>query len=504
MNLPASDIKDGDLLAAADLGSNSFHMVVARFELGEPRVIDRLRDSVRLAAGMHADGRLDEAFRARALDSLARFGQRLDGLPSANVRAVATNAVRRMHASHDFLADAGAALGHPVEIVSGREEGRLIFLGVAHGLPTSRHRRLVIDIGGGSTEFVIGEGLDPLHTASVQVGCVVSSLHFFHNGKLSAKRWRHGSDEIGVLLQQFAEDFRATGWKEAYASSGTAKAIGAVIQAMGLSDDGITAKSLTVLRKALIDCGRIDAIKLPGLHAERAPIIAGGVLVLETALNALGIERLHVSENAMREGVLWDLLGRAAGSDPRGASIDSVAARYGVDRAHSRRVENTALALFDEVAAPWGLGGEAREWLTWAARVHEIGLAIAHSQYQHHGGYILRNADLAGFSRQEQQLLGAVIESHRRKPDRKQLNALPLRHQLLARRITALLRLAVLLRRARRNESLPRLHLQADHGQLRLAVDSNWLHAHPLTEADLALERVLMENLGIELDIVTN
>lgn len=501
MNPHSSQIREGELLAAADLGSNSFHMVVARFEHGEPRVIDRLRDNVRLAAGLHSDGRLDDAYRDRALASLARFGQRLDGIPATHVRAVATNAVRRMSASHSFLADAGNALGQPVEIVSGREEGRLIYLGVAHALPSSQHRRLVIDIGGGSTEFIIGQSLEPLLTESVQVGCVVSSLRFFPNGKLSTKRWQRGRDEIGVLLQQFAEDFRAAGWQEAYASSGTAKAIGAVVQAMDLSDDGITAKSLAAVRTALLDCGQIDAIKLPGLQSERAPIIAGGVLVLEAALEALGIDRLRVSESAMREGLLWDLLGRAAGSDPRSASIDSVASRYGVDRAHAKRVEDTALALFDEVAAPWGLGGEAREWLTWAARVHEIGLAIAHSQYHRHGGYILRNADLAGFSRQEQQLLGAVVDSHRRKPDRKQLNALPVRHQLLARRITALLRLAVLLRRARRNESLPRLHLQADHGQLRLALAGDWLEAHPLTEADLILERDLMENLGLELEI---
>jgi exopolyphosphatase/guanosine-5'-triphosphate,3'-diphosphate pyrophosphatase len=496
-----SPIREGELIAAVDLGSNSFHLVVARVEHGEPRVIDRLRDSVRLAAGLRADGSLDAAHRARAMTCLARFGQRIAGIPSARVRAVATNTVRRLASPQTFLSAAEAALGHPVEVVSGREEGRLIFLGVAHGLPASREPRLVIDVGGGSTEFIIGRGLAPLHTESVQAGCIASTLHFFPGGKLTRKRWQRARMELGVLLQQFAEDYREAGWQEAYGSSGSAKAIGAVVEAMGLSDDGITPAALAAVREALLAQGQIASLRLPGLAEERAPVIAGAVAIFESAFEVLGITHMRVCESSMREGLLWDLLGRAGGSDPRTASIDALASRYGVDRAQARRVESTALQLFDQVARAWQLDGEAREWLSWAARVHEIGLAIAHSQHHHHGAYILRHADLAGFSRQEQQLLAAIVESHRRKPDKAVFTALPQRYRRLARHITALLRLAVLFRRGRRAESLPPLKLTATSRRLRLSLPRSWLEQHPLTEADLEQEHAPMAELGLTLDV---
>lgn len=496
-------IRDGELIAAIDMGSNSFHMVVARVEHGEPRVIDRLRDTVRMAAGLRADGTLDAEHRARALNCLARFGQRIAGLPSARVRAVATNTVRRLASPQSFLTAAEAALGHPVEIVSGREEGRLIFLGASHDLPASRENRLIIDVGGGSTEFIIGRGLAPLHTESVQAGCIASTMRFFPGGKLNRKRWQRANGELGVLLQQFAEDYREAGWADAYGSSGTAKAIGSVVQAMKFSDDGITPASLAALRDALLDQGQIGTLKLPGLSEDRAPVIAGGVVIFEAAFEALGIERMRVCESSMREGLLWDLLGRAGGTDPRTASIDALAARYGVDRAQARRVESTALMLFDQIAKSWKLDGEAREWLSWVARVHEIGLAIAHSQHHHHGAYILRHADLAGFSRQEQQLLAAVVEAHRRKPDKALFSALPQRYRMLARQITALLRLAVLFRRARRAESLPQMRLAATSQRLRLALPAPWLEQHPLTEADLEQELAPMAELGLTLELTT-
>lgn len=494
-------IRDGELIAAVDIGSNSFHMVVARMEHGEPRVIDRLRDTVRMAAGLRADGTLDLLRRTRALSCLARFGQRIAGLPSLRVRAVATNTVRQLASPQTFLTAAEAALGHPIEIVSGREEGRLIFLGAAHDLPASREPRLIIDVGGGSTEFIIGRGLAPLHTESVQAGCIATTLRFFPGGKLTPKRWQRARTEIGVLLQQFAEDFRESGWQDAYGSSGTTKSIDAVVQAMKFSDDGITLASLASLRDVLLEQGQISTLKLPGLIEERTPVIAGGVVIFEAAFAALGIDRLRVCESSMREGLLWDLLGRAGGSDPRTASIEALATRYGVDRAQARRVEATAMILFDQVAPQWKLDAEAREWLSWAARVHEIGLAIAHSQHHHHGAYILRHADLAGFSRQEQQRLAAVVELHRRKPDKAVISALPQRYRQFARYTTALLRLAVLFRRSRRAESLPPMHLAATSQRLRLALPATWFEQHPLSEADLQQEQAPMAELGLKLEI---
>ncbi|TCV94623.1 exopolyphosphatase/guanosine-5'-triphosphate,3'-diphosphate pyrophosphatase [Luteibacter rhizovicinus] len=502
-NAGKSQINEGELLAAVDLGSNSFHMVVARFEHGEPRVIDRLRDSVRMAVGLRSDGTLDAEHRAAALASLARFGQRIAGIPAMRVRAVATNTVRRLASPQAFLSAAEAALGHPVEIVSGREEGRLIFLGAAHDLPASRDHRLVIDIGGGSTEFIIGRGTAPLHTESVQVGCIASTMRFFPGGKITRKRWQKARREIGVLLQQFGEEYREAGWADAYGSSGTAKSIGAVVRAMKLSDNGITAAALATVREAIIEQGQSSTLKLPGLADDRAEVFAGGVAIFEAAFESLGIERLGVSESSMREGLLWDLMGRAVGTDPRTASIDALASRYGVDRAQARRVETTALGFFDQVAKAWKLDDDAREWLSWAARVHELGLAIAHSQHQRHGAYILRHADLAGFSRQEQQLLAAIVECHRRKPEKSVLASLPVRYRMLAKHITALLRLGVLFRRARRAEALPRIRVAATRQRLRLSMPADWLDQHPLTEADLEQEREPLADLGLQLELAT-
>lgn len=494
-------VQDGELLAAVDLGSNSYHMVVARYQHGELRVIDRLRDSVRMAAGLRHDGSLDSQRRDRALACLARFGQRLRALPPGRVRAVATNTVRRMSAPHAFLLPAETALGHPIEIVSGREEARLIYLGVAHSLPESRERRLCIDVGGGSTEFIIGMGMEALETESLQMGCVASTLRFFEDGKLTAKRWRQARTEIGVELQQFAADYRARGWGETIGSSGTIRAIGNIVQANGWSDAGITHASLVRLREGLLAAGSIDKLRLLGLSDERQSVIVGGIVILEAAFAALRLERMQVCETAMREGLLYDLIGRAEQRDPRTASIEALVRRYDADRVHAQRVEATAHLLFDQIAESWQLDGDALDWLRWAARIHEIGLAIAHSQHHVHGAYLVRNSDLAGFTRQEQDFLATILRCHRRKPDQEVLAALPERSRRTAVRVTALLRLAVLLHRARSGDRLPALSVRADERTLELKLDREWLEQHPLTVADLDQEREHLKDLGFKLQL---
>jgi exopolyphosphatase / guanosine-5'-triphosphate,3'-diphosphate pyrophosphatase len=496
-----SQIPDGELLAAADLGSNSFHLVVARYEHGELRVIDRLRDSVRLAAGLRADGGLDPGRRDKALACLARFGQRLRGLPQEHVRAVATNTVRRLSAPGTFLGPAEQALGHPIEVVSGREEARLIYLGVAHGIPDSPEHRLVIDIGGGSTEFIIGQHFEALEKESLQMGCVASTLRFFGDGKLSQKRWKQAQTEIAVELQQFAADYRAIGWGEAIGSSGTVKAIGNVVQTAGWCESGISRSALEKMRDAMLDCGSIERLRLPGLAEDRISILPGGVAILEAAFIALGIEQMRTCDTAMREGLLYDMIGRAEHRDPRAASIAALAQRYAVDQAHAARVEETALALFDRTAIDWQISHAENDWLSWAARIHEIGLAIAHSQHHLHGAYIVENSDLAGFARHEQQVLAAILRSHRRKPDESILRALPERLRRPTARVIALLRLAVLLQRGRAADPPPPIELQADDKSLQLRLPRAWLDAHPLTRADLDQERDYLKQFDIKLHV---
>ncbi len=500
-NTATTNISDGELLAAIDLGSNSFHLIVARYEHGGLRIIDRLRDSVRLAMGVRPSGSLDAEYRERALASLSRFGQRTRAIPHERVHAVATNAVRQLAHPQAFLLPAETALGHPIEIVSGREEARLIYLGVAHGLPESNQRRLVIDIGGGSTEFIIGQGSDALHTESVQVGCIASTLRFFPDGKYTAKRWQQAQNEIAVELQQFAEDYRAFGWAEAIGSSGTAKSIGSVVQANGWSDQGITAASLARLREAILAAGRVDQLHLAGLAEDRVSVLAGGTAILEAIFSMFALEQMHVCETAMREGLLYDLVGRAMHGDPRAGSVAALASRYGVDRAQAARVHHAANTLFDQLATAWQLGHAERDLLGWAADIHEIGLAIAHSLHHVHGAYIVAHSDLPGFSRQGQQALAAIVRSHRRKPDRASVDALPERLRVPVRKITALLRLAALLERARTPEPLPALRLTVDERTLRLELPERWLQQHPLTRADLDQERDHIKHLDWKLQV---
>ena len=492
-------LRDGEHLAAIDLGSNSFHMVVARYTLGQLRVVDRLRETVRMADGLDGRGGLSEEARERALDCLSRFGQRIRDVPTGRVRALATNTVRQLSSPMSFLTPAEAALGKPIEVVSGREEARLIYLGVAHAQPPKPGQlRLVIDIGGGSTEFIIGRGMDPLERESLQAGCIASTRRFFPGGKLSKKRWKDALTEIGAEFQQFAGLYRALGWQEAIGSSGTNKAIGDICAAMKLTKGAVTAEALPQVRDRLLQADRIDDIDLPGLANDRRPIIAGGLLVLEAAFEALGLQRLMVSKAAMREGILFDMLGRGSDNDPRDLSAAALIQRYGIDEAQAARVEATARRLHEQVADAWRLDADDARMLGWAARLHEIGLAIAHSQYHQHSAYVLENSDIAGFSRQEQQVLAALVRTHRRNVPKNAFDALPDRLLLSAKRKAALLRLAVLLHRAHDGDPIPRLELTASGDDLHLIVDRKWIESRPLLKSDLVGEPEDMLGLGIQ------
>jgi len=485
-------------LAAIDIGSNSFHMIIARYTLGQLRVVDRLRETVRMADGLDGKGGISTAARQRALECLARFGQRIRNLPPHRVRALATNTVRQLRSPQAFLVPAETALGHAIEVVSGREEARLIYLGVAHAQPPrADQRRLVIDIGGGSTEFIIGQGMQTLERESLQAGCIASTRRFFPGGKLSRKRWKDALTEIGAEFQQFATKYRALGWDEALGSSGTHKAISEICTEMKLSKGAITAQALPQLRDELLKAKRIEDINLPGLAGDRRPIIAGGILVLEAAFQALGLQKLMVSKAAMREGILYDIVGRAGENDPRDESVAALMQRYGIDQDQAARVETTAMHLFSQVEAGWKLDPDEGRMLGWAARLHELGLMIAHSGYHVHGSYVLENSDIAGFSRQEQQWLAALVRTHRRGVPKTAFEALPERLLLSARRLSALLRLAVLLNRAHEDVPMPALELTADDTRLALIVPQDFIDARPLLRADLIAETEGMAGLGV-------
>lgn len=499
--MPETALKDGELLAAVDLGSNSFHMVVARYVLGQLRIVDRLRETVRMAAGLDGQGGLEPEALQRALECLSRFGERVRTMPPHRVRAIATNTVRALRNPQTFLLPAETALGHGIEIVSGREEARLIYLGVAQGLPPKNKQRLVIDIGGGSTESIIGQGFEPLERESLQMGCVATTRRFFGDGKLSKKRWKDGLTEISAEFQQFASTYKALGWQEVIGSSGTIKAAGQIIAGLKVARGAITAEGIAAARDAMLEFTDIDSIKLPGLSEERRPVMPGGLLILEACFAELGLKRMQVCQTAMREGVLYDMLGRATHRDPREASVAALISRYGIDAEHSARVEATALNLFEQVARDWQLEPEDRLMLSWAARLHEIGLAIAHSQHHVHGAYLIEHSDIAGFSRQEQQLLAALIRGQRRSIAKAPLDALPERMMQPALRTLALLRIATLLHRSHDKAPLPEISLAVTDRKLDLRVPASWLEGHPLTDADLETESEYFEDVSLKLAV---
>ncbi len=492
-------LPDGELLAAVDLGSNSFHMVVAKAVLGQLRIVDRIKEHVRLAEGLDGNGGLATDALLRAHDCLERFGQRLAAIPRGRVRAIATNTVRQLRQPQNFLMPAEAALGHDIEVVSGREEARLIYLGVAHGNPPRGKQRLVIDIGGGSTEFIVGAGFQALERESLQMGCIATTRRFFEDGKISAKRWKAARTEITAEFQQFASTYKNLGWQEVFGSSGTIKAVAEVAAAMKLSRGALTDNAVDAIREKLLGFERIADIRLPGLSADRRPVIAGGLLILDAAFAELELKRMQVSEDALREGVLHDILGRGAGLDPRDASIRALCERYDVDRDQAARVEATALELFDLVASEWQLDADDRRLLSWAAQVHEIGLAVAHSQYHQHGAYLLENSDIAGFSRTEQQYLAALVRNQRRGLNLAILDGLTERLAQSALRCARLLRLSVLLHRSHDPQQVPVLGLRLEGDRMKLAIPPHWLASHPLTQADFATEIDYLRDLNFNL-----
>jgi len=369
-------------------------------------------------------------------------------------------------------------------------------------LPKPGQLRLGIDIGGGSTECIIGSGLDAIERESLQLGCVATTARFFGDGRLSRKRWDEALIEVAAQFQQFAGVYRHLGWQETLGASGTIKAIGEVCSTMKLTKGAVTAQALPKVRERLLEASRIELIDLPGLSDERRPIIAGGLLVLEAAFATLDLDRMAVSKAALREGVLHDMLGRGGADDPRDASVLALMQRYGIDTVQAERVAATALQLFDRVSRDWSLDADDRLMLARAARLHELGLAIAHSQYQVHGAYVLQHSDISGFSVPEQRVLAALVRNHRRKVAKAAFEVVPDRLMPATRHLTALLRLAVLLHRSHDPAELPDLRLHADGNHLTLALPAQWLAARPLLQSDLEEEPAAFAPLGLSLAVI--
>ena len=490
-----------ELIAAVDLGSNSFRLQVGRVLGNQIYPLDGLKESVRLAAGLGADKRLDRPAIQRGVEALARFGERLRGFDPGAVRAVATNTLRVAKNAAEFLEEAEAALGFPIEVIAGREEARLIYLGVAHTLPNPGTQQLVVDIGGGSTEFIVGRNFVPRRLESLYMGCVSFSLRYFPDGRVTRGGMERAILAARTEVQAIAQPYLDTGWEEAVGSSGTAKAITDLLELNGLNPrgaTGITRQGLIALRQLMLKAGDVSRMELAGLRPDRIPVLTGGVAIMSAVFQELGLEAMTFSEGALRLGVLYDLLGRYHHDDLREATVSQFMVRYEVDRRQAARVGHTAMSLLNQLdPVTVDATHSDAQYIAWAARLHEVGISIAHASYHKHSAYILANADMPGFSRRDQLRLSHLVMAHRGKLERLQFQVPDPREWMLI----FCLRTAAVLHRARSDSPMPGMTVQVKGNGYLLSFQDAWLHKAPLTAAALEDERRQWAALGIGLTV---
>jgi exopolyphosphatase / guanosine-5'-triphosphate,3'-diphosphate pyrophosphatase len=493
---------DEELLAAIDMGSNSFHLAIARVDHGEVKKVASMSEKVQLAAGLDENKNLTEAAQQRGLACLARFVGRLSAVQANRLRIVATNALRQAKNGHEFIQKAAEILPKPIEIIAGREEARLIYLGVSHTMVNSG-RRLVIDIGGGSTELIIGEEFEPIHTESIQMGCVAFTKAYFPDGEISQSKFDRAVVAARKEIAGIVNTYKAEGWDTVVGSSGTIKACRQIAVNMGWSNEQehLTRDGLEKLKDKILKCKNTSDIEFDGLKEDRRAVLPAGVAILYAIFDVLNIDSLVYSDGALREGVMYDLLGRFQHEDIRDRSVHALIGRYNADPKQAERVVATAQKLFDGVADILHLTNDDSDLLRRAAYLHEIGLAISHSGYHRHGAYLLQHSDIAGFSQIDQNHLSHLVSHHRRKlrHDAK-LDVMKVGGSKLVY-LCLLLRLAVLVNHSRSDEMLPAIELNVDNAQqwqLKVSGDAKqW----PLLIAELHDEQVQFKHWNIELTV---
>ena len=476
-------------LAAVDLGSNSFRLEIGSVEGAHIARLGYWKETVRLAAGLDPDGRLSRKSIAVAVETLARMNERLRGMKAEQVRAVGTQTLRQAHNVNEFLLEAQNALGYPIEVISGREEARLVFEGCVHALPPSDRRRLVVDIGGASTELIVGRGFTAEHAESFKVGCVNTSIRFFRGGRIDRSALKKAQVAAAAELEEAITVFASEHWEEAFGSSGTVGAVSEIMRMQGWSDGTVTADGLQRLRAALLDAGDVSRIRLAGMKPDRQEVIAGGVAVLSAVFDTLGVKRMLPARGALRLGVLYDLLGRREHKDLRDASAERMIKRFNVDRAQAEWVASIAASLYQAMAIE--RSEEMAKRLHWAAMLHEVGFAVSHGDYHKHSAYLIQHSDLAGFSTSDQERISTLVLGQR--GNLKKVAA-ALEDRERAAKILAL-RLAVIFAHARRTLDLPKCSVRFG-SSIELEIDADWLSEHPLTHYLLEEEAAHWERVG--------
>jgi exopolyphosphatase/guanosine-5'-triphosphate,3'-diphosphate pyrophosphatase len=474
------------LLAAIDMGSNSFRLEIAQVHQGRYRRIDYLKETVRLGGGLDAQGMLTEEAMNRGTECLRRFATRLEGFPGSRVRAVATQTLREAQNRNTFLARGEKVLGHPIEVISGREEARLIFAGVAR-LQPSNVPRLVVDIGGRSTEMILGKNRHPKQAESFQIGSVSLSMKYFPDGALTKTAFRSAQIAAGAELEEALVPFGPTNWREALGSSGTAGAVSQLLLANRITDGRITPAGLQWLISACLDAGHVDKLNLSGLKDDRRAVMPGGLCILYTLAAQFGIHDLQPARGALRQGVIFDLSERLSAAahpqdaqDIRDTSVRELQSRFDIDTPQADRVMQVAAHLYDGLVPKRRnakVADESRRELLWAAALHEIGMVVSHHDHHRHSAYVMTHADAPGFSQSQQRRLGMLLLAQRgglRKVEAE------LHDETLVRQILCL-RLAIIKCHARSEIEPPALRLATRNGALALIYSQAWSLANPRT-----------------------
>jgi len=485
-------MQNGTLLAAVDLGSNSFRLEIGRFDRGHINRTEYLKETVRQGNGLDADRNLTPDAMQRGWDCLARFGERLAGFKKTQVRAVATQTLREARNRNDFLDRAHKILGFPIDVIPGREEARLIYQGVAHMLPQSDERRLVVDIGGRSTEMIVGKGLDAQLMESYRVGSVAWSMKYFPDGQFNLRAFKAAEVAAKAVLDESLNTYQAGSWDVAYGSSGTIGAVSDVLTAGGWPAGVVTQAGLDWLLDRLVKAQSADRVRIDGMKEDRRAVIGGGVSVLRAVFELLGIEHMLAAQGALRHGVLYDLIDREQGeTDLRSTSVARLAARFDVDAAQAQRVSAVAQQLFSRAASQLNAVNTERPLrkLQWAAQLHEIGSQISHSDCHKHGAYILDNADVPGFAQPELHRLSLLVLGHRGKLRKLEVD---FEDRLLMQQLLCL-RIATILCHARRDPDLKGMQLETAREPAKmfsLQCRPGWADAYPQS-AHLLGEEVL-------------
>jgi len=497
-NITLAPLPEGSLLAALDLGSNSFHLIIAKIDHGELRPVETLAEKVQLGAGLH-DGILSEEAIERGLACLTRFAQLLESVDVQRIRVVGTNALRVAKNRWGFTWQARQILGTGVDVIYGAEEARLVYLGVAHSLADDAQSRLVIDIGGGSTEFIIGQRFEPQRLESLQIGCVSYNAEFFPDGKISRSQYNRAYNRARIESSHIRHNYHSSQWAESIGSSGTLQAIESILVQHGWSEGGITRSGLRELENTLLEFDAMTEIDIEGLGSGRRGVILSGVAIISALFDTLNIENMRTSKGALREGVLYDLLGRLTHEDVRERTSNALMQRYAVDTNTVALVEGRAKLLFNATRNSWDLGNREWDLLRWASCSHEIGMAISHKHYNRHSAYLLRNADLPGFSQQEQEQLAILAEAHRGKFNEELFGDVPEQERPQLLELICIFRLAIRFKYVESLEQMPEFTIAASERSISLGFPANWLEQHPLTASELEQEQRMLAKMGMSL-----